>query len=442
MALLKSINENHDKLPDDVFWNKETWEDFKHKPPNSWTRLTHDILIRYIEKIDTKEDILSILSEEQASEKGTYHLNVINSSDLDEDKWVTTIFEHYNNQIKSKEFKLEGLQYFKFSTSKDIIQPFKIEMSRFNKIFNSKMMRIKRKHTLLNDSLFILENHISDKPLDILLKQAKEKNISKYNSRISRLEKAEYDMSNIMEMGYANIRRNHYSVNSNFSKSGKIIVTDEHIILTRKKFRLFGISLLSLVPLLAFVRPANKIILLARIFMQYLRIPLQLLKGLRPILSAALGGVLISGSFVNFDKVNSFLDRIGNISWLAPFSFGLNFFVENPEAIPVALGVFTGLRFVFPRLLPRREELVILPHESCEMLIAEGSELIGRWSIKGSKTVNATRGLQLRIALRDFNSGKDHYAHQRLAMNVFNIILGDIPKNVDERSVAPAHNEQ
>ena len=69
-----------------------------------------------------------------------------------------------------------------------------------------------------------------------------------------------------------------------------------------------------LLPLLAFVRPANKVIIFARILMSYLRIPIQMIKGLKPALPA-IGGLFVSLSFVNFGKFRNYFDGLLSFSY-------------------------------------------------------------------------------------------------------------------------------
>ncbi|MHA2028066.1 MAG: hypothetical protein ACXAC2_02000 [Candidatus Kariarchaeaceae archaeon] len=433
MAILKSINENHDNLPDDIFWNRKKWDESKQNPPESWYFHTRNIMIRHIKQIDTIEDLISCLEEEIINEKDVFHLNLVGTSNLSQDDWNNTISEYYMEKINSNTFELDKIQYFNLDNSNGVIQPFTQKVKLVRRIFGSKISKIQGQVNYLNTQLFTIQNRFAPKPRDTLLKQAGEKNVEKYNRWISRLEKADHDMSNIVEMGHARVRRNHYSVNSNFNKSGKLIITDKNTILIRRKFGIFGFSLFTLLPLLAFVRPANKLILVIRIFMQFVRIPLQILKGLRPLISAALpaiGGIIISTSLLNFDDITSALDPFEDVPILSPISFGINFFAENPEAIPVAIGLFTGLRLIIPRLLKRSEEIVILPHENCNMLIANGSELIGRWSVKGSDLVKASKGIQYRFLISDHTSRRDRLAGQKLTMNIFNTIMGDIPSEI------------
>jgi hypothetical protein len=132
---------------------------------------------------------------------------------------------------------------------------------------------------------------------------------------------------------------------------------------------------------------------------------------------------------------------LNDIPLLSPISFGFTFFSNNPEAIPVAVGLFTGLRLILPRLLRRSEEIVVLPHESCKMLIVKGSELIGRWDVKGSNLVNATKGVQYRFQISDYTPRSDRLAGQKLTMNIFNIIMGDIPRDVLSNNVQKPHVE-
>ncbi|MFV2015810.1 MAG: hypothetical protein ACC656_10300, partial [Candidatus Heimdallarchaeota archaeon] len=392
MAILKSINQNFKNLPDTVFWNRDRWSDHKYGFGEDWIRLTRNVQIRYVATISNVNQIQTLLDDKIISEKKLNHLTIIKNNQVELSKWYKIITTHFEEILKSKEFDVNTWQYFMIEGSDHLINPFSEKIPLLRRIRATKKSKIQRKYKRLESRIYLLQNNLEHKDQSLLLKQSRIKNEKKFNTWKSRLEKRGHSTTNIFEMSSVKVLRNHYTVNSNYNKSGKVIVTDENLILIRRKFSLLGLSFGSLLPLLAFVRPANKFIVIVRIFMEFLRVPFQIVRGLKPALSAtlpAIGGLFVSYSFFNLNKVSEFFNDLFSSVVLQPVGLGIEFFVEHPGMIPAFFGVFTGIRFLLQRFLFRGEEIVILPHNLCTQLLLDGNQLIGRWKVKGSDLVNA-----------------------------------------------------
>ena len=434
MAILKSINENFNNWKNSDFLqpsilNDKQQELDSEKGLEEWIEIGPELRIAKLPE-DSNNDVvyqcwLDIKKSDTPKKKEDkcYYILIVNGD------WENRQLEIYEQLVDTNNY-MNWLGLFEQKSGK-IINPFEsLESNLWERIRQGKKRRalreIKRMTHYEPMLQYLLKDRRENRTREEMLSQAKIKT-DKLQNWMERLKQAKMwdDDERILDMAHIRLNRNHYSVNSNFNKSGKLIVTNKKLVFAKQSFSLFGFGLAALIPLIVFARPANKIIALGRVLVQYLKVPFQ---AIRPIISAswpAIAVTVVSLNFINISAITNFFnnlfDHLPSLSLVVPT---VSFMVKNPWTIATFGGFYTFFRWGILKLFFRKEKLIILPHDQLEFVIATNREIIGRWKVKGSQTVRAKDGIEYRVKIRSYDKT---ISNQRLAQQIQLHLLENSP---------------
>jgi hypothetical protein len=200
------------------------------------------------------------------------------------------------------------------------------------------------------------QEHKLDPNLEILSGQAKEKP-EKIVSVINSADKVyappvEMD-EKILRTWSGSMKLRDFKYRSNVSMRGRFILTNNRLIIYRKKFGIFPA-----IPFIGYVRPNNRMMFIILRLISYI-------SRFRHVVTAVVRTVglpVILAFILGLDKVGNFTDQIP-ISFpdIPGFSNSFDFLVENPEVAAGVIGGFSGLSMLFRILFFRSLAITVIP---------------------------------------------------------------------------------
>jgi hypothetical protein len=200
------------------------------------------------------------------------------------------------------------------------------------------------------------QEHKLDPNLEILSGQAKEKP-EKIISVINSADKVyappgEVD-EKILRTWSGSMKLRDFKYRSNVSMRGRFILTNNRLIIYRKKFGIFPA-----IPFIGYVRPNNRMMFIILRLISYI-------SRFRHVVTAVVRTVglpVILAFILGLDTIGNFTDQI-HISFpdIPGFSNSFDFLVENPEVAAGVIGGFSGLSMLFRILFFRRVAITVIP---------------------------------------------------------------------------------
>ncbi len=419
--MFKRLNDNHKNISNKELWTREKFIHYQEQGFKEWTKLSFNFEIKSIKiEVNENEHVKDILDQNWETIPDTKRILLIENNNLTKEIWEKNQLSFWEKHNKRE---IDWL-YVYLKGSKEFIKPYTDEKLNFPSVIKDREKRSIKSHFKKIDKIKnLLEAFIFGSPdqisVDDILKQANIKD-DKYQEWINRLSKANMweDDEEILQAGAGTVTRSNWKIRSNFTRRGRFLLTTKRFVFIRKKFNIFSLGLASLLPILAYVRPSNKVILFFSTIYQIIKIPLQIIKGFRPVLSAVGAGFVFS--LINIGGIqkslNNFFDRFPSLQFVET---GANWGLENPEVLVAFLGIATGLRLALVKTFFRKEEIIVLPLDQLSTLILDERLLIGRWKVKGMKLVNAPEnGMEFKLRINN-NNRKDSFRHEKLANDVF-----------------------
>ncbi len=418
MKLVRSIHDNHRDLPAEMFWTREEFERLQRGEIKDWRLLSTRAVVKFVDGVQTAEKFHEVLEDEwpkgelqfEGKLKNVAKILVIVSGLSHED--LENEFKEFWNRIP-KERKVFSCVVVDRSDWNPI-NPFKDLKIRWRDIFKTKGIRNYRRQVRRLEPEFVLLRQLQEKFQPVSEEAFERANIKPKELERWKLKLQKVDLINpndtVIGLGRLRLRRNHWTINSNFNRSGKFFFTKDKIVLVRRKFMLFGFSLATLRPLEAFVRPANKILVFIRMIYHYLSEPLKGIARARPAFGPALAGIAVYFTLLA-DQLGKLFSPI--IDWvkvrigfqigipIPDIEFAINFALEYPEVVTGFAGLFAFVRWGFLKAFFRGEELVVLPFDEVHYILMDRNMVFGRWKVKGCNIVGAPEGIEYKIVFRD-----------------------------------------
>ncbi len=398
MRLFKKLDRNYKDLSDHDLWNYSRFSKIQEELySGNIVGITYDFDISMIECIKDKQELTSVLEDNIKNEKKLILLIKSITMDIKEINELQKQF--YYNQAKTKKW----IYLFDLNSNKFIIP--EITVKKFPKSIFDENRRLKSQLSRINYIKPLLISIFSQEIIDYEdqlfdIGKIKEDKITSWKKSLKNEDER------ILVVTGGRIARSNWKIRSNVTRSKRIIMTEDRIVIAKRKFSLFGLSLGAFIPLIAFVRPSNKIILLFKYLYQYLKLPFELLKGLKPMLPNLLP-ILVAFSFaVDFTElklvIDNFFVKFPSLNFI---SISLNFVISTPEALPAVAGIFTLFRFIFRSTMFRGEELVIIPYDNIRTAFLHNDLLILRMKLKGNDLIRAPEnGIEFRFRIRSYSN--------------------------------------
>lgn len=447
--VFSKLDDNHNKIADQDLWTHDKYEVFRESGSNDWIQLNYQFKIKTHDgPIDSEDQIKDLLTQEWdlESDKINKVLVVENNSvstagwkELQLTRWQELRSRDSKSDIETHDETVDQpdkkhVQWFfiYLKDSNEFISPVNLEkISIIKRITNSKRRQLNRAFSKIHECQYIVreiyyptQNGLNNEIIAQHTKQKEEK-IVKWRSKLEKNEFWEEDEI-IISAGRATIGRSNWKVRSNFTRRGNFILTNKRLVYTRRSFALIKIA--ALLPLLAFIRPSNKALLVIQTIYQVIKIPLRYGKAFaRPLAYAlpAFVGVAFSSNLVNFDGARNFYARF--ISIFPNFvGTSISVVIQNPQFLP-ALGGFAILfnRVLF-RVFMRNEEILIIPLDQIKTTLLDRNMLVMRIKLKGGSLVKAPEnGIEFKMSIRDRKAydDKNFNPNNKLAAITFNSIM-------------------
>jgi hypothetical protein len=195
-----------------------------------------------------------------------------------------------------------------------------------------------------------------DPNLEILSDQAKEKPekiVSVINSADKAYAPPEEMDEKIVRTWSGSMKLRDFKYRSNVSMRGRFILTNNRLIIYRKKFGIFPA-----IPFIGYVRPNNRMMFIILRLISYI-------SRFRHVVTAivrTVGLPVIFAFILSLDTMRNFAGQIP-ISFpdIPGFSNSFDFLVENPEVAAGVIGGFSGLSMLFRILFFRRVAITVIP---------------------------------------------------------------------------------
>ncbi len=440
-------------IPDEMFITPAKFKELQLEGFPEWTLLSADVVCKsWFDTIESEEDIVHLFEEEWKNDtlgwsehkhlKKVQKIIILEHNLMELEKIAALQLEYWKNLEKTP-----WLFIYDRGARKPSDPTEGMKFGWFGWIRNGKLVSLRAKISRMADWFWFIENINSfniQKTKEEIIKQAriKKSDLDRWEKRARKANLWDEDEF-LVDGGRIRVLRNHWKVNSNFNRSGRFVITNKRILMIRKKFFLAGLSPTALLPLPAFVRPANKVIMVARLVQSYLAVPIRALAQARPALSGlwpAIAGLLVYVSFnvdlsSIIDPIVAFFSNLSGIGALLPaLSFGVQFALERPEILPSLAGMYALFRLGFIKAFFRSEEIVSLPFHQVRYLLIHNNMIFGRWEVKGIKTVGAKKGIEYRFRVSHHSVSRDN-SLLKFAISVFSHILthGEI---IDQEATA------
>ncbi|MCK5049880.1 MAG: hypothetical protein KAR35_10965, partial [Candidatus Heimdallarchaeota archaeon] len=254
-------------------------------------------------------------------------------------------------------------------------------------------------------NLDITEKEMIDesKSLGLIGELAKEKP-KKLVKTVNRSDKAKMmgntDLSNIeseelLLAWKGSLKLRHRTYRSNLSTRGSFILTTKRLIISKRKF-----GFLSFIPMIAYVRPNNRAMIVIMKIISFLnrfrKVITGIIKGIGP-------GAIVAFAF-SFPFLSGFFNFLSNIfpTVNVPFSSPISdFAAENPQGFAAILGVLGGFSVLIVQILRialfRSKSITVIPLSLFTDLVSStrrGSQLQMIWKPMGtSKLHKISEGL-------------------------------------------------
>jgi hypothetical protein len=338
------------------------------------------------------------------------HLNQINDSETGAFNALNTLFVEYLTQLKEDNHILE-----------------KDEIPELTALIGPNL-DLKEKETDESKSLSFIGELSKEKP-NKLVKNVRRSNRAKMMGN-SDLSKSNIENEKLLLSWKGSLKLRHRTYRSNLSTRGNFILTTKRLIVTKRKFGLF-----SFIPMIAYVRPNNRAMIIIMKIGSFLNRFRQVLSGM--IKGAAPGAIV---AIVSFPILNKFFISVSNIfpSVEIPlFSSIKAFAVSNPQGFAVIIGVLGGFSFLIPHLLRlilfRSKSLTVVPLSLFTDLSSStrrGSHLQMVWKPVGSsKLPKLSEGLpfHLRASPRDVKGVPKESSIQRINLSLAALLASRRP---------------
>ncbi|MCY3415080.1 MAG: hypothetical protein INQ03_25740 [Candidatus Heimdallarchaeota archaeon] len=368
---LPKIEDNHKKFDDNKLWTAEKLEALVTQ--DVWTQFTYNSQIKF-----TDENLEEAMKEAWQEKN---RVLFVDSELADEE--IRELQMQYYDEHKPK-FWLPIYN----KRSNQLVEPFEeMEMGLKERIMNFQKASIIRKFNsgrevehAYNSLTGQIKPNFSQEELHKHMRQ-KEGKIDAWKEKLTKANQWDED-EEILDAGIGTLRRSNWKVRSNLSGRGRVVFTNKRMIFVKKKFSLFNPMVF--LPLVAFVRPSNKVIMFFKMISEYIKVIFQVFK---PFLSNAWTYIAaLSIALPNIDlilpKLELWAIDFPVIHWI---TISLRFAIENPVVIPTIAGAFPVIQASFIRFFMRSEQIIVVPYDTIQTLQLDRKMIITRLKLKGTK---------------------------------------------------------